>query len=369
MNKKSFYRELVTRYAANKATPNEVELLFNLLKQGELDQSLHDEMNLAAGISDAPVKRMFFWKRVAAAAILVIIVTSAYFIFFTKPAPKIAESPNGTEQLKHDASPGGNRAVLTLGNGQKILLDSAQVGKIASQGNANILKSDSGKLAYHLQNGKSTEILYNTLATPRGGQFQLVLPDGTKVWLDASSSITYPTAFTGMERKVEATGQLYFEVVHKDDQPFVVTSGGLEIKDIGTAFNINTYSDEPIARITLAEGSAEVRKKNQSIILKPGQQIQSSGAKVLTLVPEADVEQALAWKNGMIKLGGTTIHEIMRQLSRWYDVDISYEGNLDKAVFSGVVSRKQNASGLIRILEATGSVHFVIEDKKITVKP
>jgi ferric-dicitrate binding protein FerR (iron transport regulator) len=198
----------------------------------------------------------------------------------------------------------------------------------------------------------------------------MTLSDGTKVWLNAASSITYPTAFFGKERSVTITGEAYFEVAKDPVRPFRVKTNDLDIAVLGTSFNINAYPDEPASKTTLVEGSVRVSRGNVSQLLRPGQQARVKDGHV-SLIPDADLEQVLAWKNGLVKLTGASIQDVMRQVSRWYDVDIQYEGNLDKAVFVGIVSRQQDLSKLIQVLEATGYVHCTLDQKNkiIIVKP
>jgi transmembrane sensor len=296
-----------------------------------------------------PVFRMR-WIRYAAIIVLLLGVGAAAY-YWSSPRK---------QPLAADVQPGGDKAVLTLGNGQRIFLDSVPSGTIASQGNVSVDKGN-GALAY---NGHASTVFYNTLTTPRGGQYKLQLPDGTRVWLDAASSITYPTAFTGKERRVRLIGQAYLEVAHNAAQPFVAETEGMEIRDIGTAFNINAYKDEPLSRITLVEGSVSV----EGHVLQPGQQFQGS-ASGGTVVNQADMDEALGWKNGRFVFGEKAdIAAIMRQLSRWYNVDVRYEGQV-QAHFGGSISRQVNVSRVLEKLEMTGEVKFRVEGKTIIVTP
>ena len=213
-----------------------------------------------------PVHRNSFLKRSrwwAVAAILLLVVSGAWWwTRFNRPSP-----PFGQQETRgKDLQPGGNRAILTLAGGKQIILDSAANGVLTQQGNAQIQKLANGQLAYQRIHEKSTEILYNTLSTPRGGQYQLMLPDGSRVWLNAASSVTYPTAFTGTERRVKITGEAFFEVVHNDRQPFRVQAGDQLIEDIGTAFNVNAYTDEPGVKTTLVEGKVKVSRDRKSVV-------------------------------------------------------------------------------------------------------
>lgn len=273
---------------------------------------------------------------------------------------------------RQDAAPGGNKAMLTLGDGTRIALDSAGNGALALQGNVQVLKLNSGQLAYHDDNTTgSGQIQFNTLSTPRGGQYQLTLPDGTRVWLNAASSLRYPTRFTGKERRVEVKGEAYFEVVKNTGMPFRVTlpEDG-EIVVTGTHFNVNAYTDEPFIKATLLEGGVRVSKKGKTARLEPGQQAQipfGAGISEISVVL-VDMEEATAWKNGLFRFNNADLPTVMRQLSRWYDVDVSYEGKIPSRKFEGEIQRNLHLSD---VMEALGKnrVHFRIEGKKIILTP
>ena len=209
------------------------------------------------------------------------------------------------------------------------------------------------------------------MSTPKGGQYQLILSDGSKVWLNSLSSIHFPTVFTGSERKVVVTGEAYFEVAADAKHPFHVSSGGADIEVLGTHFNVNAYTDELMMKTTLLEGSVKVRKGSEASIVSSGQQLQIAGTygggTQLRLVRDADMEQAVAWKNGLFYLKGANIKEIMRQISRWYNVNIYYDGDVSNIDFYGVVSRRKSVEELLEIMEKTGIVHFKLEGSSITV--
>ena len=268
-------------------------------------------------------------------------------------------------------APGGNRAVLTLAGGQKILLDSAATGILAVQGNARVNKLGDGKLAYVPEAGATVAPLYNTLTTPRGGQYQLTLPDGTKVWLNAASSLTYPIAFTGGSRTVEMTGEVYFEVAHDKKHPFTVKVAGQTIEDIGTQFNVNAYTDEPAQVTTLLEGAVKV----DGHLLRPGEKATVTGAAGpgattagATTTGAADIRiergdpnQAVAWKNGLFDFTDAGLQTVMRQLSRWYNVDVTYEGNIPPRQFTGMIGRSLTLNQVLAGL-AKERVHYHIEE-------
>jgi transmembrane sensor len=336
-------------------------ILQNILRQPEIKQP-------------ATVRHMIPARRIAiASAAAVILLITGYNLFINHS--KKESTPAQIAQT--DIAPGGNKATLTLGNGSKIILDSAANGTLAHQGNSNIIKTDSGKLLYALTNiplspgrGAGGEgNLYNTLSTPRGGQYQLSLPDGTKVWLNAASSITYPTSFASTSRQVSITGECYFEVAKDKTKPFHVKINQTDVEVLGTHFNINAYTDEPSMNTTLLEGSVKIKTANRENILKPGQQAQvneSSGN--IHITNDADLSEVVAWKDGLFKFKDASIKDIMRQLSRWYDVDVVYEGDVQNH-FVTTIPRDVPVSQVFRYLETTGQVHFKIQDKKITVSP
>lgn len=298
------------------------------------------------------------WKiAAAAAAVLIIIIGIAYY-----------QSQNRTQpaEMVVDIPPGGNHAMLTLANGRHILLDSAANGILPTQGAGNIIKQND-ELVY-MHKGQTAAGM-NTLTTPKGGQYKLTLPDGTKVWLDAVSSITYPTAFTEKTRQVTLTGQAYFEVAHDAGKPFEVKAQGQTIRDIGTAFNINAYTDEPSMQITLSQGAVAVNdpKGHTAILKNPGQQIEcqdgANGA-----ITNVELNEVLAWKNGFINLTSANIATIMRQLSRWYDIDIQYQKGIPAGHITGNVPRNTNLSMVLDVLRTSG-VHFTVDGRTIIVTP
>ena len=268
-------------------------------------------------------------------------------------------------------TPGRNRAVLTLANGKKLDLDDTQTGIISRQGASIVSKSADGKLAY----GNNTDtrdknaVTYNTIETPRGGQYQLTLADGTEVWLNAGSSLKYPTTFTGKERKVELTGEAYFEVAKNKEKPFSVALNGMEVEVLGTHFNVMAYNDENTIETTLLEGSVKLTKDGSSTMLIPNQKgVLNSGASNFR-VHVVNTENVIAWKNGFFKFDDENIETIMRKVARWYDVDVSYKGNLKRQNFGGKVPRFKDISQLLTTLELTGTIHFKIDGRRITVMP
>ena len=326
------------------------------------------------------------WMYAAAAVILLFVSISIVLLVNNKPVNdinQVVEIPKTIVKekplYKNDIKPGGNQAVLTLADGTKIVLDNAAEGTLTRQGNTTVIKLDDGRLAYNMQTVskiQTTKTLYNTLSTPRGGQYCVTLPDGTIVWLNASTSLRFPTAFTGDNRKVEIKGEAYFEVAKNEAMPFIVTAGNSEVTVLGTHFNISAYADDKVIKTTLLEGSVKLSVIKQAgseneaatIKLQPGQQAQLDAANTLKVV-EADTEEAIAWKNGYFIFNNEDIESIMQKIVRWYDVKVIYDVNDKNIYFTGDISRAENVSEVLRLLELTETVHFKIEGKTITVLP
>lgn len=320
-----------------------------------------------------PVHPLRRWGWVAAAAVLAGVVVTGIQYFIQPGKPSIGK----IVVVAEDVLPGSHKAVLTLADGSKITLDDAGNGELAKQPGATVMKLDSGSLAYKggPADGKP---VYNTLATPRGGQYRLVLPDGTVAWLNAASSITYPTAFSGRERSVETSGEVYFEVARNEQQPFIVKTNRQRTEVLGTHFNINAYKDEAAINTTLLEGAIKVTpigsvdSPGKAMLPKPGQQTSYDLETGKMQVKQANTAAVIAWRNGLFSFEKAGIQEVMRQLSRWYNVDIIYEGNITTQTFSGDIYRNL---GLLKALEMLGFVgfHFEMQNgpngKRIIVKP
>ncbi|HEY0669740.1 MAG TPA: FecR domain-containing protein [Sphingobacteriaceae bacterium] len=318
----------------------------------------------------APTRKLIYnWTRIAAAAVLILVTGGAFWFYSYQNHPDKKKFSSNIKSRSQDLLPGGNKALLTLADGSQLVLDESNTGKLATQGNTEILKFEDGRLDYSYSDkaGVQAAPLYNTLSTPRGGQYQVVLPDGTRVWLNAASSLRYPASFTGKKRIVYLDGEAYFEVAKNAAKPFHVEVRGLDVEVLGTHFNINAYHDESYAKTTLLEGAVKVKRGDVQKLLTPGQQAVSGGSGPLKVIA-ADSDEVLAWKNGYFYFNKSTLPEIMRQLSRWYDVDIRYEGTIPDRIFGGEISRSSNASEVLKILELS-KVHFRIEGKYIIVMP
>jgi len=302
----------------------------------------------------------FRWARIAAAAsVLLAISAGGYFLLHKKQA-----GVQTAHIQKQDIAPGQRQPILTLSGGQQIVLNGRN-GQLAVQGGASISKTN-GQLVYQQQTAGADEpVTYNTVTNPRGSEaLHLVLTDGTEAWLNAASSITYPTEFNGKKRNIQMTGEVAFNVKYKKEQPFIVTANGQTTIDLGTTFDIKAYADEPQIKTSLLEGSISITKDKQTKIIKPGQQALAGSS---ISVKAADMDEAFAWKNGYFVFNDENIQDIMRDISRWYDVEVSYQGDMSGKEFVGSVSRFKNVSEVLRKLEETGTVHFKTEGRRITV--
>jgi transmembrane sensor len=318
------------------------------------------------------------WRKLAvAASIILMLGVGSYFLFFNKSGKK-DDIVKTTEPAKDVEAPKVTKAMITLIDGRTVALDSVTSGMLAMQGNVKVVKTVDGEIVYSLDPSISSghEIKYNTLNNPRGSiAIDMTLADGSKVWLNAGSSVTFPVVFVGNERKVSITGEAYFEVAHDITKPFFVTKGNLQVQVLGTHFNINAYDDEDDIKVTLLEGSVKVLRSevphsvrndnDKGVVIKPGEQARA--ANDIKVMKEVDLEEVMAWKNGRFEFGeSTSLDDIMRQVSRWYDVDIEYKENI-KQSFGGSISRQVNVSKVLEKFELTGRIHFKIEGRKIVV--
>lgn len=319
---------------------------------------------LLLNILGAPQKRVIPLYRYgwAAAAVIGVMLLAGVIIWQQRLATRQEISQAAVPVIL----PGSNKAVLTLADGSKVMLDSAG-NRTIQQGNATV-SQQGGHLLYNAANSGAL-LSYNTLTTPRGGQFRLTLPDGTGVWLNAASSITYPTAFTGAERNVTVTGEVYFEVAQMANKPFMVTANHTAIQVLGTSFNINAYTDEATVNTTLLQGSIKVTAGAAGQVLLPGQQAQTTANGSLQVLNHTDTDQAIAWKNGSFNFSGKGLPEVMRQLARWYDIEVVFSGKVPVRKFGGEIQRSLPLSEVLEILQ-TMDVKFKIEnEKKLIVLP
>jgi ferric-dicitrate binding protein FerR (iron transport regulator) len=372
---------LFNRFADKKHTASEKQELMELINSGEYEQAFHDlvserwdhlsvesDKNERADklferiMGRVKVKKRSLYRMVTtAAAVILLFFAGGYFYFFrdktVQPAP-------AAPMVKNDRAPGGNKATLTMADGQQIILDKAKKGLLSQQGNIKIIKLEEGQVTY---TGVGTEVLLNTITTPKGGQYQIVLADGSKVLLNAASSLQFPAFFTGKERNVVLRGEGYFEVAKNTEMPFHVQVNEVRVEVLGTHFNVNAYEEEETIRTTLLEGSVKLIKNSHSKIIKPGQQAVLRQDQEDISITDIGVDDVVAWKNGKFQFDeGADIPTVMRQIARWYDVDIEDQGKITGHL-GGTISRNVNASQVFKMLEMTGSVKFLITGKKVIV--
>lgn len=312
------------------------------------------------------VIKLFPWRRIAVAiSVLLLVGLGTYFLIADGGLNKKEIVKN--DSLHQNVAPGGNKAILTLADGSAIVLDSAHNGMVIQEGNAKIIKLSDGNIAYQKGNSEESTVHYNKITTPRGGQYQLTLADGSRVWLNAASSITFPTIFTGKEREVTLSGEAYFEVAHNAKMPFRVKVNEMEVQVLGTHFNVNAYEDEGAIITTLLEGSVKVSEGKESVLIKPGEQtrvLQNSNGNGKISVYKADIEKAVAWKNGLFQFNDDQLEAILKQISRWYNIDVECAADKKNLRFNGIISRRSNVKAVVDLLSATGVVNFKIEKEK-----
>jgi transmembrane sensor len=398
--KKSFrIASLINRWRQDELNEEQIKELFEWVDSSEENRRLFEELNSESYIrliveklrktdTESALKRVqariesrsnrkkhaLLTKKQtlsAAAAILLLFSIAGWFWSNQKHPVEITNADLNSGRFRNDVAPGTDKAVLVLADGSRIELDSVNNGTLSMQGNSKVLKTASGQLSYALApdprfSMANQTLLFNTVSIPRGGQYQLTLTDGTRVWLNAASSFRFPAWFSNTERKVELRGEAYFEVAPHPSKPFKVEVNGMEIEVTGTHFNVEAYDDENSIRTTLLEGVVRISKNNTSRLLKPGQQALVNPLGEISLAKNPDIEESTSWKNGIFHFNGAGVAAIMRQVSRWYDVDIAYETTIPDS-FVAEIPRDVPVSELLNLLELTGLVHFKIEGKKITV--
>jgi ferric-dicitrate binding protein FerR (iron transport regulator) len=390
--------QLFDHYLSGKLTEEERQALINLLNNEEaaaqfetllrqqlagINELVHEQLPVTENrivqgtlqkintTPETPVRRIRLRRRMAAwaaAAILLIGIGMFWWFAASHNTPLLT---NNNKLPTTDIAPGEEKAVLILSNGTTITLDSATRGAIARQGNTDVIKRADGSIYYQPKGAEAGNTITNTMRTPRGGQYQLTLPDGTQVWLNAASSITYPVAFAEKERSVTVSGEVYFEVAPLSHKiPFIVNYVGGTVEVTGTHFNVNSYANEGPVTTTLLEGSVKVAVAgaNTPATLKPGQQARA-GAQRIAVTSNADIDKVMAWKNGLFNFENVSLEEAMRQVERWYNVDVIYEKGVPDIRFEGAISRHLTLSNLLKVL-ARADVKFRIEEgRRLIVLP
>ena len=377
------YEKLLQKYLDGQCSITEAEELYTWLQsspshrsllntmQRDFEQTMNVRHEIPVEVSDRIEKRLLedisrkkivklrYWRQAAAAAI-VLLLAGTYFIKIAPTTRPIAATPSIKAA---DVAPGTNKAILTLANGDTVTLDNAG-NQVIKQGKT-LVHQQNGQLQYAADGGGDA-VVYNTLTVPRGGQFNIVLPDGSHVWLNAASSLKYPTAFNGANRTVEIQGEGYFEVAKNSKQPFFVKVNNMEVQVLGTSFDVMAYADEKSVNTTLAEGAVNVQQGSVQQRLKPGQQAVLDPSTGSITVRPADVNQVIAWKTGFFEFDNAPLTDIMRQLSRWYDIDVSYNQAVDGRLFGGRISRSLPLSDILHMLEANGPT-FLLTGRKLIV--
>lgn len=340
---------------------DQLVLLEHEINFEQIEAELKSRVLSHAGLAEQEYRRprIKLWPRIASAAAVILIAGAGLFYYASQSNGLITDLSFSKAQ---DIAPGSNKAVLTLGNGQTIVLTDAKNGELATENSAVIKKTGEGELVYQ-ETATEAPTVYNTITTPRGGQYTLTLSEGTKVVLNAASSLKYPTAFNGKNRTVELVGEGYFEVTHNKAKPFRVISKGQTVEVLGTHFNINAYADEPNVKTTLVEGSVNVNGQ----LIKPNQQAILTDHSGITVV-DVDANAIVAWKDGLFRFDHTDIKTLMRQIARWYDVEVVYEGSIKEEQFFGKIERSYTLSEVLKLLELN-KVHVKLDGKKIIVSP
>jgi hypothetical protein len=394
MNKNRLHT-LLQKFKEDLISQQEWDELRIMVKSGRFDEQLDEdflsllnrkgddekwtteiEQKIWAGIDAGKDKRSrsFIYKHwIAVAAMLLIILAAGLVLFRSANLP--ADHTVNKVISKPNIVPGSDKAILTLSNGRQIVLNDSTTGQLASQAGTLIAKTGTGQLIYTADSSglsgpeKSTEQVFNTLTIPRGGQYQVILPDGTQVWLNSASVLKFPTIFKGKRRVVELDGEAYFAVSKNKKMPFVVHTKDQDIEVLGTHFNVNSYADESATKTTLLEGSVKIVSQANQVMLIPGQQAQTNRNSSSINVMPVRVQDAIAWKNGYFVFNDEKLESIMRRIARWYDVEYQLKDELKDLSLLGIIERSKDISSLLKILESTGSVHFKIEGRTIIVMP
>lgn len=376
------------KYLNKTVSQEELKELFNYLEQESYARRLEEVMEQryktvvpGAGVHTVDWENMFtsivheqehrkvqpLWKKVLKAAAVLILISGTGILLWRKPFEHL-KTPQTVQHM--DKEPGRNRAILKLGNGKEIVLDASNKGLLASQGGTRIRKAGDGMLIYDAAGSDNIEgkVYVNTLSTPAGGQYKIVLPDNSVVWLNASSSLSFPSVFTGAERNVTLAGEAYFEVSKDKEHPFKVKSGRAEVRVLGTHFNIMAYADEPRSEVTLAEGSVRVNLEKNSQLLVPGQQASFGGNSDHISLKQIELDDIADWKNGYFQFDNTPIEQVMREIKRWYNIEVVYQDVKPGVYITGMISRTKKLSKILEMLKETSGLEFETGATQIIVR-
>jgi len=371
------FLHLLTKYSDGNATDAEQRLLeeyyrrleissdFEITEQEQEELQLLMLRNIKQAISPKTVtlntKPSFKWWYAAASILLICSVASYMYLNNAKSVK--TDKQYAFQPIK----PGSNKATLTLSNGKTLVLNAASNGLLATQGSTKVIKGANGQIIYDAESATNVSAAAdnNTITIPRGGQYQVILPDGSKVLLNAASSLTYPTAFSGNTRTVVLTGEAYFEISKNKLKPFIVQANGTAVKVLGTHFEISAYQDDDAVTTTLLEGSVNMEKGATSTKLKPGEQGIAIHSRNTINVQQANMEQVMAWTRGQFVFNDVSIKEVMKIASRWYDVDVEYHGNVQYKKFGGTTSKYKNITELLDNMSAAGGIHYKIDGRRV----
>lgn len=393
MTENEQYSLLLYKYLQGTLSQEEQELLGKWLAAGRENRKLLEELSHEDSLAEAvreyhpenrsarqdrilaairmrtkmgsvvPLYRRSFFRVAVAASILLFIAAGGYFLFFHRSEKRVEVVK--TEAVKDVEAPRITKAMITLADGRTVSVDSINSGMLAQQANVKVTKSGDGKIVY---SGNASELVYNTLTNPRGSKvIDMALADGSHVWLNAGSSITYPVSFMGNERKVSVNGEAYFEIAHHAARPFIVSKNDVAVTVLGTHFNVNAYDDETGIKVTLLEGSVNVSNKVRAVTIRPGQQAQVTDN--LTVRNNVDVEQVIAWKNGLFSFDGAGFREVMREIARWYDLEVSYAGAVPAGTFKGKIGRDLSLSDLLAGLSSSRIRYKTEPGRRIVILP
>ncbi len=377
---------LIDKYLAGSASAEEENLLVTMFDSFQITEEWDEKELGSKALMEAKMKKRLTaavkksrsktrlqtlhpWLEIAASIVLILTIglylSRDYFV--TKSTTVVTKM----DSIKNDIVPGRDMATLTLADGSIVPLDDSAGKQILLTNGVSIQKAANGQLVYTIAEGlsagnKPLDAIFNTLSTPKGGQYQVVLPDGSRVWLNAESSIRFPTVFVGVDREVTLSGEAYFEVAKDKSKPFKVHVEGMEVEVLGTHFNISAYGEERIST-TLMEGAVKVKHGTNNILLQPGQLAHLNKRDGAIKTMPADIEATMAWKNGYFMFDNENIRSIMTKLSRWYNAEITYVGNMEGKNFSAKISKRSNISEVLEMLELTGIIHFKIEGRRVTV--
>ncbi|MFT3843708.1 MAG: FecR domain-containing protein [Lacibacter sp.] len=383
-------QDLLAKNAGRKCSREELEELYHLISEAKLSlvEPLLDEQfkNIEENLHKIDVDwefmlqeivrhrqesgpgkiiRNMWWKRIAVAAAVLLLVS--FGVYYLQQEQKIeTDKVNISKVVPDIKAPDLSKAVIKLANGEQVTIDSAIKDGLVLNGNMKLVKLPSGEISYVIEGPTDEAVVYNTVSNPRGSKVvSMQLSDGTIFWLNAGSSIKYPVVFSGADRKVEITGEVYFEVAHNEAKPFIVRKGETEIKVLGTHFNVNAYDEKEEMEITLLEGSVQVQNNGNTLLLRPGQQ--AAIQHTIKIVDGIDINLVMAWKNGLFAFKGATLQEVMREIARWYDLKVVYEGPVPERLFTGKIRRSYNLSDVLKIL-GENSINYEVRGKEIVIR-